>query len=152
MLIYLLTYLCIGALVMAIAILRGPYSNETDGMVRAVTGGDELYDKVLVLFIAPLVGCLFAVVAWPLVFVWMVQEMRRKKGKEATEANVQQPIDTRQEVHLFHPRINGKIVTKEEMETERLRASGLPDSVAKAIADAVIQKAKEKSMNTRANE
>lgn len=138
--IYLLAYLCVGALVMAIAVLRTPYSSEPDGMVRAVAGGDALFDKVLVLFIAPLVGCLFAVVAWPLVLVWKVQEMRRKKGTEATEVNIQQPTDNRPEIHLFHPRINGKIVTSEEWDAEHLRASGLPDSVAKAVADAAIQR------------
>ena len=59
--IYLLCYLAVGALIMAVAMLRSPYSNDIDQLTLAATGGTEVFDKILAAFLVPLLGCLLVV-------------------------------------------------------------------------------------------
>lgn len=140
----LLTYLCIGALIMVIAVLRTPYSGEPDAMVKALASGVSLFDRILAAFIAPLIGCLFTLVAWPVLVVWKLQDIRSTKGRLAIESAPTQPTYVRQGNPLIHAKINGKLVTAEEWDAARTQASGLPDSVAKAIAANAIEKANRK--------
>jgi hypothetical protein len=60
MLIYLLAYLGVGVLIMAIAMLRGPYSNEPDVWTQATAdhGDSEALDRFISDFIAPLFGAM----------------------------------------------------------------------------------------------
>ena len=137
--IYLLGYLGIGALIVAVAVLRSPYSNDIDQLALTATGGTEVFDKILAAFIAPLFGCLFAVVAWPLVSVWTVQAMRRRRETRAKEGNVPRPQFERPEIHYFHPRINGKIVSDEEWNAARNRR---PEVIARNAIKKAMDEAK----------
>ena len=141
---YLLCYLGIGALIMAAAVLRTPYSNDLDQLALTATGGTEVFDKILAAFIAPLFGCLFAVVAWPLVLVWTVQAMRRRRETRAKEGNVPRPQFERPEIHYFHPRINGKIVSDEEWRTAH---SQRPEVIAKNAIKKAMDSAKQSAYN-----
>ena len=136
---YLLFYLAIGALIMAVAVLRTPYSNNLDQLALTATGGTEVFDKILAAFIAPLFGCLFAVVAWPLVSVWTVQAMWRRRETRIKESSVPQPKVEQTEIHYFHPRINGKIVSGEEWNTAR---SQRPEVMANSAIKRVMDSAK----------
>ncbi len=139
---YLLFYLAAGALILAVAVLRSPYSNDIDQLALTATGGTEVFDKILAAFIAPLFGCLFAVVAWPLVSVWTVQAMRRRRETRAKEGNAPQPTLERPEIHYFHPRINGKIVSDEEWNAARSqRAEVMANSAIKKAIDSAKQSA-----------
>lgn len=143
--IYLLCYLAIGALIMAVAILRTPYSNDLDQLALEATGGTGVFDKILAAFLVPLLGCLLVVVAWPLVLAKTAQEMWRNRGTPAKESNVPQPKFDDPEVRFFHPRINGKIVSNEEWQAARSqRADSLSkvmDTEVEVIANSVIKKA-----------
>lgn len=54
--IYLLCYLAAGALIMAVAVLRTPYSNDFDQLALTATGATEVFDKILAAFLVPLLG------------------------------------------------------------------------------------------------
>ena len=112
--IYLLGYLGIGALIVAVAVLRTPYSNDFDQLALTATGGTDVSDKILAVFLVPLLFCLFVVVAWPLLLIWKVQTMWRDRERRAKDGDVPQRKFDHSEVRLFHPRINGQIVSREE--------------------------------------
>lgn len=82
MLIYGLTHLAIGALVMVTALLRTPYDNEPDVMVKLMARKDYsdasvLYENVLIKFIVPLIVSLVIVSAWPALFLFKALDMWR---------------------------------------------------------------------------
>lgn len=111
---YLLCYLAVGALIVAVVVLRTPYSNDFNLFAVTATGSTEVFDKILVAFLVPLLFCLFVVVAWPLAMRWKVQEVRRVRERRAKEGDALQRKFDHSEIRLFHPRINGEIVSHEE--------------------------------------
>jgi hypothetical protein len=111
---YLLCYLAVGALIVAVLVLRTPYSNDFDQLALTATGGTDVSDKILAVFLVPLLFCLFVVVVWPLVLVWTVQAMWRDRERRAKEGDVPQRKFDHSEIRLFHPRINGEIVSYEK--------------------------------------
>ena len=134
--IYLLCYLAVGALFTAVVVLRTPYSNDFDQLALTATGGTDVSDKILAALLVPLLGCLLVVVAWPLVLAKTVQEMWRNRGTPAKESNVPQRKFERPEIELFHPRINGEIVSKEEWQAARSKsAEGIAKSAIKMAMD-----------------
>ena len=88
---YLLIYLAVGATIMAFVILRTPYDNEPDVMVKLMARKDysdnsNLYENILIKFLVPLSACLIIVVAWPLLLMGKVKdswELRYVHKKEA---------------------------------------------------------------------
>ena len=112
--IYVLCYLAIGALIMAVAILRTQYSNDFDQLALTATGGTDMSDKILAVFLVPLLFCLFVLLAWPLLLIWKVQTMWRDRERRAKEGDVPQPEFARFDIRLFHARINGEAVSSEE--------------------------------------
>jgi hypothetical protein len=75
MLIYLLIYLCIGALIMAM--LRGHYSNRPDlwSEVTSPHCDSEAVDRFISDFIAPLFGAIALLIAWPLLLGFKAWDM-----------------------------------------------------------------------------
>ena len=142
--IYLLGYLGMGALIMAVAVLRSPYSNDIDQLALTATGGTDMSDKILAAFIAPLFGCLFAVVAWPLLLIWKVQTMWRDRERRAKEGDVPQRKFDHSEIRLFHPRINGEIVSSEEWNAAH---SQRPEVIARNAIKKAIDSAKQSAYN-----
>ena len=42
----------------------------------------KLYENILIMFFVPLIVCLVAVVAWPALVGWKVQDMWRVRGRK----------------------------------------------------------------------
>lgn len=86
MLIFGLTYCSIGALVTVVALLRTPYDNEPDVMVKLMARKDYsnalvLYANILIKFIVPLILYLVIVFAWPALLLFQALDMWRVRGR-----------------------------------------------------------------------
>lgn len=79
MLIYVLAYLGVGALIMAIAMLRGPYSNDPNFWTEAALphSDSEALDRFINDFIAPQLGAIAIVIAWPLLLGFKIWDWRK---------------------------------------------------------------------------
>ncbi|TSA12961.1 MAG: hypothetical protein D4R79_06480 [Comamonadaceae bacterium] len=137
--IYLLCYLAVGALFTAVVLLRTPYSNDFDQLALTATGGTDVSDKILAVFLVPLLFCLFVVLAWPLAMRWKVQAMRSDRERRAKEGDVPQRKFDHSEIRLFHPRINGEIVSHEEWNAAH---SQRPEVIARNAIKKAIDSAK----------
>ena len=87
---HILIYLGIGASIMAFVVLRTPYDNEPDVMVKLMARVDysdtsNLYENILIRFLVPLSACLITVVAWPWLLIgkawdsWEFRHIRRQE-------------------------------------------------------------------------
>lgn len=88
MLIYFLAYLGVGALIMAVAMLRGPYSNKPDfwSEVTSPHCDSEELDRFISDFIAPLFGAIALLIAWPFLLSFKAWDWRKYRKVQSEVA------------------------------------------------------------------
>jgi hypothetical protein len=87
---YPLIYLGIGAAIMAFVILRTPYDNEPDVMVKMMARKDysdasDVFENFMIKFVIPLIVCLVTVVAWPAALIFKAQDMWRVRRRHKSQ-------------------------------------------------------------------
>lgn len=135
---------------MTIVMLNTSFSSEVDGTSKPQSAAD-IFESFIMAFVVPLIACVCLVVAWPLALRKWVKDLRESKNLPPSGNAGGPPV---QEIHLFHPRINGKIVTGEEFRAahrwnenwiQKIEGTRGSESVAAEVAQRVIKKAAESS-------
>lgn len=119
MLIFILIYLGIGAAIMAFVILRTPYDNEPDVMVKMMARIDysdtsNLYENILIKFLVPLTVCPIIVVAWPLLLIWKAWDSWKVRHIRTREADAKSTNSVRTEKKSVPIQVKATKFTNEE--------------------------------------